>query len=415
MNVTFGPFDDVSDIEYCKSVIMNFFQLLKHPKVDEVYVAVPHMLYSDDGFEPSTKSSKRVEIYFFSSPKDVGMSNTRQLSRLHLNGQIYALVRGQGDTINPKVVEFETALIPSEFDQFKDEAGELYALGKANKFWVLMDVMHGVGPSSGNSIDPLTAILTVITEGFTPLSLEEKRKMQEQKFIAWLLLKSKNGFAEVDTIYNQRLQNVQAYQTQYQTALRDFVAWKQVKENLRPLSEDDAKEVIKRLWALPFIKDVSFGMNVVVRTKEITLGPFNYGKWTFEMIPTNPSILPEKRDLDPFHPYSWGDHGRFCLGGFVEPYATAMQNCEMDKAASVLKLLITNYMITTRMHNLEPFLTRTMGEKEFHEAFNKLLREHDIKPDDYKKLEIASVLGNEITLTGTELKTGMSFRKVVKV
>ena len=410
MNVTFGPFDDVSDIEFCKSTITNFFQLLKHPKIDQVYVAVPHMLYSDDGFEPTAKSSKRVEIYFFSSPKEVGMSTTRQLSRLHLNGQIFSLARGQGDTINSGSVP-----IPSEFEEFKDEDGELFALSKANKFWVLMDAMHGVGPSSGNSTELLTAVLTVITEGFTPLSPEEKRKMQEQKFIAWLLLKSKNGFAEVDTIYNQRLQNVQTYQNQYQTALKDFVSWKQVKENLKPLSEDDAKEVIKRLWALPFVEDVSFGTNVVIRTKEITLGPFNYGKWTFELVPTNPSILPENRDLDPFHPYSWGDHGRFCLGGFVEPYATAMQNCDLDKATSILKLLITNYMVTTRMHNLEPFLIRTMGEKEFREAFNELLREHDINPDDYERLEIASILGNEITLTGKEVKTGMSFRKVVKV
>ena len=410
MNVTFGPFDDVSDIEFCKSIITNFFQLLKHPKIDQVYVAVPHMLYSDDGFEPSTKSSKRVEIYFFSSPKEVGMSATRQLSRLHLNGQIFSLPRGQGDTINTP----EGTPIPSEFEEFKDEAGELFALSKANKFWVLMDAVHAVSPT-GNSAEPLTAILTLITERFTPLSPEEKRKMQEQKFIAWLLIKSKSGFSEVETIYNQRLLNVQAYQNQYQTALKDFVAWKQVKENLKPLSEDDAKEVIKRLWALPFVEDVSFGTNVVVKTKEITLGPFNYGKWTFELVPNNPLILSENRDFDSCHPYSYSDRGHFCLGGFVEPYATAMQNCEMDKAASILKLLITNYMVTTRMNNLEPFLTRTMGEKEFQQALNELLRKHDINPDNYERLEIASVLGNEITLTGKEVKTGVSFRKVVKV
>ncbi len=369
---------------------------------------MPHLVYTDDGYEPTTKLDSTLEVYVFGVPRELGLVDVSHRTGISIKGKQLALPSGQGDVI---VVD----KVPSGFTSFEDDDGILFALRRDNQIWLLADLIHGVQSGGSSSLDPFIEILNMVIEGVTPITPEERRKIYEERLRQYIINKSLESIKYITDNYNVHMNNVKSQERTFQDSLKNMYSWKKMKESAKTLDSKEASQVLNDLYALPFIKDITFNSRcIVVTTKPITLGPFDYGCWTFELTSNEPRITPEKVDIESRHPYAYSDPGHFCLGGFNEAYVMATEGCDYVKAVSILKMLITNYMVTTKMSYLEPFLKKTMGTKEYNSALNEVLNLAGLKKSECDKVEISSILGNEVTLVGS-LNSGAAFRKVVKI
>jgi hypothetical protein len=326
---------------------------------------------------------------------------------LTLEGRQYSLLEAQRDTI---------PFAPMNgYNEIQDESGQTFAIFKDNKCWILIDVIHRLGDSSSYATEQWPAVLqAVFSQIVQPITPEERQALAEKKIVKQIFESAKDNFGNFKAQRDAFAKDAESYQRNLLETLRQLTTYESLLKNMANYSEDDARKVLDKIKSLPFFESLSCsGGTPIVNTKEIQLGPLNYGKFTMYMI-NYPKMTHEAKAM---HPYEFHDHNEFCIGGFASAYTQATHSGEYDKAFMILRMLITNFSTSTRMNSVEEFLQSSMGKRGYEKAIKELCEQAKIPFDDYD-VAFSSILGNEITLLATrkpDKKGEQTLRKVIKV
>jgi hypothetical protein len=401
MKVSFGEFPFGAEAQ---PLIRDIFEKVNSPKYTELYVAYPHLLPSQE-HEPSDKNSKRFEIYIFSLPKLEDGVYTSPMTKMTLNGQHFTMREGQRDVIN--------AQVPSGYEILQDENGQTIGIYRDNKLWLTTDALHIIDNQF------ITQLFYYISDQLiVPLDPEGKAKRLEAMLLKSIKKILDDRFKDIKAGLESKERAVTTAQAAYQTNLREYLSTLSMYNSLEKVDDSKAKSIVGKLMSIPFVEEVNArGETLILKTKPITLGPFNYGRWTFEMGQGGASLFSHDAG-DVLHPYEYNDRGHFCLGGFTDNYMNLMFNGDFTSAAGLLRLLLTNYSVSTRMHDLEPFLRKVMGTANFNKLLAKLAESADIDTDNYN-VQITSINGLEMNLQANRkaeaLKGELTIKKMVKL
>lgn len=413
MLVTFGDFIELQDPDFVKEQLRIILEVFKTDKYNQIYVAYPHMLFSDD-YKPEKSSKKQLEIYMFSLPKVFGSCEITRHSSFIFNGEEYFLDAGQKDTLEPQ------GGIPAGYTEVFDETGKRVAIHKDNQLWILSDLFHRV--TSGSTVlatSATSSFMGIIQEIISPLSPEEKAKIYQKNITKFIMKSVEKNFQYLNNDLEHKKRNLQAIEKDFIARLKDFQTQTKLVESLELIGEEDALKIVQDILIMPFVESVeSRGLNeMIVKTKKIHLGPFNYGKWTITYSIRRDKVIMQNEGKV-IHPYCFGS-GEYCFGGFTDNLYTYINAGQFNNALAIVRMLITNYSISTAMHKIEPYLQSVMGKKKFEDALNSLIKTPEFSAENYF-LKISTIIGNKITVTGKRRSEAnpelpQTFRRIVEV
>lgn len=412
MKIKFGEFEEVEEPTKVKEYLTAYFENVKPDKFDSIFLAYPHQCFSS-AYEPSKHVPSTLEIYMFSLPDEFEKSPNLGFSQaglLNLDGEHQLELYG-----NQRDMFRINGAISRDFQEVKDVQGVRVAIQRGNQLWFMMDLFHKFGvdgaPESSDIKRRIDAIMNFITETLIhPLTEEE----QEAKFAKQLGKSIMSGVndqvrrleSEVKVYEN----DIKANETRTSVLLRDYNDRQMLLEQYHSMKKPEPFEMIEKIKRMGIVeKFYLVGLVPTINTKQITLGPFDYGKWTIGLGKDQPFF---KHDLSGKvrHAYEYSDTSLFCMGGFAPDYVTAMARGKLDAALSIARLEITNYSISTKMTSIEVFLRGMMG-KDFDKILEKV-KEEKFKTSD--TIYISQIYGLEVTYVGTRAGSETGERVVIK-
>ena len=413
LKLVYGEFVNVESVKSLKELIAAIAEPFAVKTFDSLYVSYPHMEYTNPYHEPERRKDSQLELYLFGVPTDVEQTKSR-VTTLTLNAEPIALAGEQQICLQPTAV-------PPSFTPFKDDNGQIYALRRDNQIWVLLDLGHNI--VGGASDVPLTAVLqAVLGELIAPLSQEDKNRIIDAKLAKTVAGNIEKGYESLKASMTTKQKNFEEYEKAFQTAYKEYIRAKKIIESIVLPNEAECLQVLTKLRSLAFVQSLGLGKHsfLQVSTKEILLGPLNYGKWNIEFGESFPWFYPQNYARESAHPNDHLEDGNFCMGGFAKSYIDATQEGDLEKAMVIARYEITNYIPSQCLRPVEPFLAHIMGAKPFEEALQELASKAKPSIDSKKyKVQISSVFGTEITLVGSRLSRDSSdpetTRGVVKV
>jgi hypothetical protein len=368
----------------------------------KMYLAGAHLTPWKD-CKPESSSKNTLEMYIFSSPTDVSNCQYYDKSETYLlKGKSYTFTAGQADRI--------TFLEPlTDYDEMADDKGVPLAYRKDNKVWILTDLFHDA--KNGETIANFMKEVVKFIEGrehygidFVELITGATGKIGKDIYTK---LKDEAKSAEANCI---------SYQENYTNALRTMLQANKRLTDYKILDKAECILMAKRLInhrfvakVLPYNDD-----GIVVVTKPITNGPFEYGAWSIifsqkvELIRS----IKQLKFCGEAHPYQYSDENKVCLGSFLPEIMSDVGMGKWDDALNCYLLWVTNYSPSTQIHGLIPFLKAQMGPEKFQQEFDKLCAP-EITPTTHHDIAISSIYGYEITIVGTDNKTNAMQKKVV--
>lgn len=406
MKIKFGEFEEVEEVTKVKEFLTEYFESVKPDKFESIFLAYPHQCFSDS-YQPAKKLPETLEIYVFSLPEE--LEKAVQINRIEMidpvGGNLFELYGSQRDTFRIN------GALPKDFNEVKDTQNIRLAVQRENQLWILFDLFHKFGSDSNIKKSNIEAVMNLISETIIhPLSEEE----QEARLAKEL---GKTMMSSVTEQVHRLEAEVKAYEADIKTnesrtsqLLREYNDRQILIEQLSQTKKPNAQDMISKIKNMNLVEKFYLqGMIPTIETKQITLGPFNYGSWTIGLAKNNPRMKHECSGSVP-HAYEYKESGEFCMGGFQRDYQNAMARGQLDIALSVARIEITNYSITTRMNSIEVYLRKIMGKD-----FDKILEK--VRTDKFKTSDnifISQIYGLEVTFIGTKDGSETGERVVIK-
>ena len=356
--------------------------------------------------KPDSSSKAKMEMYVFSSPND---STSCQFydkpTSYKFKGKQFTFSQGQADRISFT----DSPLV--DYDEMADDKGVPIAYRKDNKVWILTDLFHDIKNEGA-----ITGFMTEL------IKFIEGREHYGIDFVDLIVGASgKIGKEQLDRLKSEasaQESSVASLQEQYGNSLKELVIRNKRLSEYKMLDKANLKIMAQRLLSHKFVsKILPYNEDgIIVVTKPITNGPFEYGEWKITIAP---SVAVDKAITQLYfcgreHPYQYSDQQRVCLGGFLSEIIGDISMGKWDDALNYYILWVTNYSPSTQIHDLIPFLEKTMGTEEFNMVFNKLCAP-EISPDTHNPIKISSIYGDEMTIIATNKKTKAIEKKVVKL
>ena len=401
--ISFGDFEEVETLEnleannkvtepYAKQLLTEFFEKQKSKLYDGVYITYPHQCLSEQ-YAPHHSSDDILEIYIYSLPESVTATPVRKEYFL-FGGKEIRCFKGQGDG-------FTFASLPKDHVLLTDDAGQQYGLKYGNKIWIAFDICHSMS-AADKSADKLfeSIFATLADEVIDPPSIEELEQRLVKK-IQRLVNKSRDDSIEAFKNDIHVLESETSLsQERFALLIRNLSGKHSQLELVEQSKPKNGQEIINRIKTFKWIDKVFIQKGMLsVATHDILLGPYNYGKWTITLAESNPQMQHEQW-LKEIHPYEYSSNHTFCLGGFVYTYVKAMHAGLFDKALAVCRMEITNYSTETKMHPLEKWLSKTMGEAKFNRIHKNIIETKF--NNEVKDIMISAINGTEVTYVGVK-------------
>lgn len=395
MEIEFGKIEidrpeEEAQIPKVKNILEEFFGKRKIKNFSRIYIANPHQALADD-YELKQSSPETLELYFYTAPSNIA-SDIGHLSDVSVCGKKVATQNGQSDSV---VV---VGVAPKGFTLIEDESGNQLALAKGNKVWILNDLIHNISESKTAEEVAKTLLNFVIETYLDPPSPDEVRRRVIEKMDE--VIKGSFGKAkgELEATVKQLTAELQSLESQIGERIRTLAAKSEMLEIANLRKKPDGEEILQKIERMRFVKNVNFkGGFLNVETQPINIGPFEYGEWKITLKPDAPSYQhPLSGKVR--HPYQYAE-GHFCMGGFEKEYILAVSAGNYDRAVSLARLEITNYSTSTRMKDLEEYLTAHMGKEKFNKLMKTIKDEHSPDSDG---LQFSSVVGSKVTFVATK-------------
>ena len=411
MKIKFGAINDDGNEAQIQQVVNKAFGDLENiGPFNKLYVAMPHA-QEYTKFLPEGKTKDQLEFYIFATPT---IAKAREIAgqnkTLKFGSNEYKLEIGQMDKVS--------AITDLTFDELVDENKNQFAIRKGNKIFVLQDLFH---PTLKEDI-----VVNILQEMALFISNPPKAEPKEklEKVVAEMVLGlSKEELKELENQRKNANKRVLEHQNVYLTSLREStdIERKIIKFQADP--EGPAMEMSKRICGMDVVdKLITTSYGIQVLTKDICVGPFNFGPWIVDIgkdVNLEHGIKPAEiigtADRKAKHPHDRADRQgeyRICIGGFGEEIIRSQRFGEWDRTLTYYIHWIINYDGSDG--EISTLLRGVMGDKDFKEALLSIAKP-EITEENCKDIRISSIKGAEIGITGIDKSNGQMLKKEVFV
>ena len=385
MKTKFGIFEDCGSPTKLKEYLTEFFDRVKSPKYNSVFIAYPHQAY-EDGYAAPEPEDDQLELYIFSLPSGTG-ANTQRKPTIYIDGKAFNLVSGQQDFLTP------TSLTHKE-ELFADN-NELLALGDKNRVWITCDLFHKFSEDVNAEHFIKPCLKAVVDKFINPPSAEELEARLAEALSKNLQTVAKVALKDCENRLKALENELHAQETRQSSLIQDTAKERSYYDYLKSAKEIDGASIVAKIKKYPYVTKILFERGTLAaETSPINIGPLEFGSWKFTLTPTQPVLVHEKQG-SVRHPYQYED-GHFCMGGYQKRYVDAISQGNLDIALAICRQEITNYSTETRMVDIEVFLKAIMGKK-----LDKLFEEISSKHfTDCKTVRISTIEGKTVTYIG---------------
>jgi hypothetical protein len=409
LKIKFGEVNDDGNEAQIKEVVTKAFGELENiGPYDKLYVAMPHA-NEYTKFLPSGKSKDQLELYIFATPtiakaKEIAGQN----KTLKFGSNEYKLEIGQMDKVS--------ALLDLTFNEMVDDNKNQFAIRKDNKIFVLQDLFH---PTLKEDV-----VVNILQEMALFISNAPKSEPKEklEKIVAEMVLGlSKEELKELEAQRKNADRKVLDNQNIYLLAIQESADIQRKISKFQSDPEGPAMDMAKRFVGMDVIEKLiktTFGVQVL--TKDICVGPFNFGPWIVDIgngVNLEHAIKPAEiigtATVKAKHPHDRTDRQgeyRICVGGFGDEIIRSQKFGEWDRTLTYWIHWIINYDGSDG--EISTLLKGVMGDKEFKEALLKVAAP-EITEDICKDIRISSIKGADVSITGTRKDNGQMVKKEV--
>lgn len=415
MKVKFGKFGEEEedppikseDLQKVKDFLEQVTNIVKLPGYESAYIACPHQTFSED-YEPSKHEPDVLEVYLYSLPTTVAVQRMPNgiLDRISINGsKTVNLYKGQKNTLL-------VLNVPSNYRTIEDLNGQIIAVTHENKIWIMNDIVHEVA-TNPDALATAEAILRFIYNDFiNPPSQAVIQQRIMEKIDILLKGRNNNALQNLKERIKNDEQNVNSLQQQLLQAIKNLTYNANTLNALKSIKPTSGEEIFKNINKMKFVNKISVSKDtLVVNTIPIKIGPFDFGSWIISINPNSTQTPYLKHQAEGVkHPYEHSVESGYCMGGFINEFANAIETGKYDRAIAVTRMEITNYSVDTKMHDIESFLKKTMGTSDFNKAIKTVKDEHFSDSDG---IAISKISGDKITFVAT--KKGVDGREIPTV